>query len=340
MPKVSVIIAAYNSENRIMKTVESVLKQTFSDFEIIIVNDASRDNTADVLNSIKDKRVKVINRKENHGEAYTLNECLDNSTGEYIANLNDDDLFYPEKLERQVFFMDNNPGVVLCGTLSDTIVDGHLMQCNTKQHFLSTMQRRFSLPFCINHIVHSSYMMRGSTIRDNQIRHLQDRNYAFDISLQVEMSKYGEIYVLPEKLVAIAQRQDQLTNTIDRKAKNEQATLVMRDAIRNISADDGIKQALFKGAVGLLKDKNDYVAFFDAFEEWGLLCGLGKEKTDSDFERSVFMEVLSRQYMKPDNVLMLNGAKGLFKLNKVGIRFLAKSLLRYNKYWKETEIVL
>lgn len=107
MPKVSVITPAYNAENYISETIESVLKQTFQDWEMIIIDDCSTDYTNVFANeyAAKDPRIKVIKAPQNGGVAKARNIGLENATGEYIAFVDSDDLWKPEKLEKQMAFM-------------------------------------------------------------------------------------------------------------------------------------------------------------------------------------------------------------------------------------------
>lgn len=108
MPKVSVITPAYNASGFIGETIESVLKQTFQDWEMIIVDDCSTDDTYEIACkfSKKDGRIKVFKNKNNYGVAATRNHGLDVATGDYIAFVDSDDLWLPEKLEKQLRFME------------------------------------------------------------------------------------------------------------------------------------------------------------------------------------------------------------------------------------------
>lgn len=108
MPKVSVIIPVYNCENFIEETVRSVLAQTYQDFEIIVVDDGSKDRTGEIIRNIKDSRVVYI-RQENAGVSKARNNGIQSSKGEYIALLDHDDLWLPEKLEKQIPLLENNP---------------------------------------------------------------------------------------------------------------------------------------------------------------------------------------------------------------------------------------
>lgn len=115
MQKVSIVIPAYNSLKYLPETIESVLKQTFNDFEVIVVNDGSTDNTKHWVAQIADPRVKLINQ-ENQGLSGARNTGIAHASGEYIAFLDADDLWEPTKLEKQVLCLDENPEIGLVYT--------------------------------------------------------------------------------------------------------------------------------------------------------------------------------------------------------------------------------
>jgi glycosyltransferase involved in cell wall biosynthesis len=115
MVTVSVIIPVYNVEKYIYETIKSVLAQTYQDFEIIIVDDESPDNSIEICRSFNDSRIKIIQQK-NRGLAGARNTGIRHSQGNYIALLDSDDLWLPEKLEQQVDYLENHPqvGVTFC----------------------------------------------------------------------------------------------------------------------------------------------------------------------------------------------------------------------------------
>ena len=107
---VSIITPAYNAAAYIAETIESVLAQTYQNWEMLIVNDCSKDNTAEIVQSyaVKDKRIKLINLKQNSGAAAARNTAIQNAKGRYIAFLDSDDLWKEEKLQKQIQFMQQN----------------------------------------------------------------------------------------------------------------------------------------------------------------------------------------------------------------------------------------
>lgn len=109
MPKVSVIIPTYNRAEFLRSAIRSVLDQSVQDFEIVIVDDGSKDNTEEIVRSFNDKRIKYIHHETNKGAAGSRNTGLMHSNGEYIAFLDDDDEWLPEKLKMGVDLLENSP---------------------------------------------------------------------------------------------------------------------------------------------------------------------------------------------------------------------------------------
>lgn len=110
-PKVSVLIKSYNHASYVRRCLESVLEQSFHDFEIIVTDDASADGTLDVLRSFYDSRISLAAFEENQGLSSAMNATIARATGEYVAILNSDDWALPDRLARQAAFLDANPGV-------------------------------------------------------------------------------------------------------------------------------------------------------------------------------------------------------------------------------------
>lgn len=115
LPKVSVVMPVYNGEEYLSKAIESVLGQTFKNFEFIIVNDGSRDNSIDIINryAAADSRIKVISR-ENRGLIASLNEGIEKSSGKYIARMDADDICLPIRFDLQVRYLEEN-NIDICG---------------------------------------------------------------------------------------------------------------------------------------------------------------------------------------------------------------------------------
>ncbi len=123
-PRVTVLIAVKDGLPWIRDAVESVLAQTFSDFELLVVDDGSTDGTGDAVAAYGDARIRVLRNERNLGQVPSLNRGLAEARGEYVARLDADDRMLPARLARQVAVLDAEPGVALVGTWMD-VVDEH-----------------------------------------------------------------------------------------------------------------------------------------------------------------------------------------------------------------------
>lgn len=172
MMKISIIIPAYNGERTIGKAIESVLTQSFQNFEIIVVDDGSTDNTKDVVSELinKDSRIKYLWQKNFGGPASPINEGIKISQGGYLAFLEQDDEWLPNKLEKQIDFMENRAdlGIVSCGAIIKSDVSGK--------------QRRFEF-----------LKDKSSDFWFESM--LENKNFFYNLStLLIKRSSYQEIY--------------------------------------------------------------------------------------------------------------------------------------------------
>lgn len=164
-PKVSVIMSAYNEEANIARAIVSILNQTYKDFEFIIINDGSTDRTEEIIKEYqnKDRRIYLIS-KGNTGLADSLNIGIQNSSGEYLARMDADDIADEKRLEIQVEFLDNNPEIAMVGSWCYLIdlTNNRKMECRppiSDKEIKRYMQKD-------NPFIHSSIMMRRSVIEE------------------------------------------------------------------------------------------------------------------------------------------------------------------------------
>ena len=114
--KITVLMPVYNAEKFLKEAIDSILNQTFKDFEFLIINDASTDNSKKIIISYQDSRIRYFENKKNLGVAKTLNRGLRLAKGEYIARMDADDISLPDRFKKQVEFMEKNPQTAICGT--------------------------------------------------------------------------------------------------------------------------------------------------------------------------------------------------------------------------------
>ena len=160
-PKISVIMAVYNGGKYLGGAIDSILNQTFKDFEFIVVNDGSTDNTEEILNTYSDRRLRTITQ-ENMGLAKSLNKAIKISKGRYIARMDADDLSLPKRLELQVAFLDKYKNVGLIGTASNYInEDGRILLTVSMPADNEIIQKRLLKENCF---VHGSVMIRREVL--------------------------------------------------------------------------------------------------------------------------------------------------------------------------------
>ncbi|MDX1949056.1 MAG: glycosyltransferase [Rickettsiales bacterium] len=116
MPKISVILTSYNHAAYIAETIKSILNQTFKDFELIILENISDDNSVDIIKSFNDDRIKFIQNPVNMGMVLSVNKGISLAKGKYIAHISSDDIWLPTKLEKQIKYLDENPNCGACFT--------------------------------------------------------------------------------------------------------------------------------------------------------------------------------------------------------------------------------
>jgi glycosyltransferase involved in cell wall biosynthesis len=238
-------MAVYNGEKHLREAVDSILRQTFSDFEFIIIDDCSTDRTAEILATYTDPRIRLSRNDENLGLTRSLNKGLDAARGEYIARMDSDDVSLPERLEKQVAYMDEHPEIAASGTWARDI-DAEGRECGTRCLPVGErMKYEFWRP---SPIVHPSAIIRASHLGklryDTRLRHAQD----YDLWLTLKADH--ELGNLPEYLLLYRVHPDSITS------RNRQNQIDSTHEIVSRRLGLRISYAAFQHLLGLLPDLN------------------------------------------------------------------------------------
>lgn len=197
MPKISVLMTVYNTKEEYLRTaIESILNQTFGDFEFIIINDSSTNNAKEVILSYKDDRIVYVENEENSGAAFGSNKGLKLATGDYIARLDSDDISHPTRLEKQVKFMENNPDVGILGTWFETFPKKHIIKHPTENEEIE----KYML-FIDSAIGHSSAMIRKNLIDEFDINYEKEDEPSEDYGVWLSLINKTKFANLPEVLM-------------------------------------------------------------------------------------------------------------------------------------------
>jgi len=121
VPRVTVTMMVYNAERYLRQAIDSVLNQTFTDFELLFLDDASTDRSLEIIQSYSDPRIRLIRNENNRGVAYSRSKALPLARGEYVAVLDADDVALPERLQVQVSYLDSHPDICLVGSSCQVI---------------------------------------------------------------------------------------------------------------------------------------------------------------------------------------------------------------------------
>lgn len=194
-PKITVLMPVYNCELYIKEALDSILNQTFSDFEFIIIDDASTDSTVSLIRSYNDARIYLVEKSLNTGLTNSLNHGLSIAKGEYIARMDGDDISLPERFARQVAFLDKNPEVIVCGSNFRFIGTQNvtvLPQENEK------IKLRLLKGNCI---AHPSVMMRKQVLEEFKVVYNIEKEPAEDFDLWVRLLAIGKLHNLQEVLL-------------------------------------------------------------------------------------------------------------------------------------------
>lgn len=161
--KVSVIMSVYNDEKYLSEAIESILNQTYTNFEFLIYDDGSTDNSAKIIGKYKniDNRIKYVTNKQNHGSAYAKNELIKIAKGEYIAVMDSDDIALPTRLEKQIDFLTNNPQYSVVGTNAKYIDEKSIVYDEFKM--IENPNDKNSIAFKIP-VIHPSVMFTKKAI--------------------------------------------------------------------------------------------------------------------------------------------------------------------------------
>ena len=287
-PKISVIMSVYNGEKYLREAIESILAQTFTDFEFVIVNDGSTDNSLEIIQSYDDERIKIINNEKNIGLTKSLNKALKVARGEYIARQDADDISLPNRFEEQLKYLEKHSEVALLGTFAYSI--------DKKGKIVGkrVMLAKPSLKdiFKGNSFNHGSVMFKKEIV--NQLGGYNELiRYSQDYELWSRIAKYYEVRNLTQLLY-----KSRFHDANIRLTNLEESTLYHLLVLRSIRGklDDKILKTVNDNGI---KSLHSY---------------LNKE------ERVYFYKAITQMHIRNHNMkLARNGYKKIFVLNPFDI---------------------
>lgn len=338
MPKITVLMPVYNGELYIKEAMDSILNQTYSDFEFLILDDASTDQTVALIKTYVDSRIKLIEKPVNTGYTNSLNQGLQLAKGEYIARMDADDISLPERLAKQVAFLEANPEIVLCGSWVNIIGSSDVIEVPENNNEIKVALLRG------NCMAHPSVMMRKQVLDTFSVVYDVSKEPAEDYDLWVRLVAIGKLHNLKEVLLNYRVHITQ----VSQKRKQQQIASALATRIQIIEnlnysfteRENDLLKKIIGGNVAIamneikdfitLKEKmilaNDEDIFFDSNGFQKYLNALQKQSFKNYFvHRERYSPQIYFQYFANRN-------KSEFKFGLIDeLKLIVKSLIFYNK---------
>lgn len=220
-PLVSIVMAMHNAEPFVGEAIQSVLAQTFTNFELIVIDDGSRDASADRVRSFADERVRLLSLATNQGASRARNTGIAQARGSYIAVLDADDVARPDRLALQVAYMDAHPECVMSGG------GAQYFGGRSEVYVPPTTHEELAAGLLVlNRFVHSSIMLRKAALDQHGLTYLSEEEPAEDYRLICELAVRGKLGCVPDILVRYRFHDTQLSVVAKRK-QDRRATLTL-----------------------------------------------------------------------------------------------------------------
>ncbi|MFA6587804.1 MAG: glycosyltransferase [Patescibacteria group bacterium] len=208
-PLVTVVMPIYNGEVHLETAIKSILNQTYPDFELLILDDASTDSSLKIIKSFNDPRIRLIQNEANAGLNKTLNIGLAAAHSVYIARMDQDDISHPERLKKQIAYLEQNPEIGVCGTAVE-----FLAKTGKKTNLIfPTGNNLIKWAFCFyNPIAHPTVMMRKKIVEQvNGYSTLEHTHYTEDYDLWYRLLPITKFHNLEEPLLTLRKHESNMT---------------------------------------------------------------------------------------------------------------------------------
>jgi glycosyltransferase involved in cell wall biosynthesis len=238
-PSVTVLMPVYNAERFLSEAIDSILHQTFTNFEFLIIDDGSTDSSLKIINSYRDQRIILVRNETNLGITASLNKGIDLARAHLIARMDADDISYPERLQKQYDYLKQHPDSALVSALARVITEDkqtvYIDKTNSNYYY-------YNLTFC-SPIYHSSVMYRKAAVQDVGMYTVP---YSEDFELFWLLSRKYKIYNLPEVLLDYRDNSQSLHQVTKKK---EYAEAAFKQTTRNIHFYAGENYTVLKDYV-------------------------------------------------------------------------------------------
>lgn len=263
MPEISVLMPVFNCELYIKDAIESILNQTFSDFELIVIDDCSTDSTLSIIKSYEDSRINLVEKEQNTGLTNSLIQGVLIAKGKYIARMDGDDISLPERFEKQLCFLENNPEIILCGSGVE-IIGQNLISKYPSSHDSIKIQLCFNASF-----YHPTIMARHQILLENNYN--ENFEPAEDYELWTRLVTVGKVANLDEVLLYYRIHESQTSSVRKKEQENGifNCQMVMLDKLKitDLFSRDQIRKALYFSKDVTFEEVKTTIKIYDSLLE-------------------------------------------------------------------------
>ena len=229
MPKVSILMPVYNAGQYIAQAIESIISQSFKDWELILINDGSTDNSESVVMQYEDDRIYYIKNAENLRLIKTLNKGIDYCDGQYIARMDADDICLPDRLKQQVDFLDSHTDYLMCGT-SASVIDNSGKKTGKIHNLTDNSYLQISLLFSPS-FIHPSMMIRKEILQQN--KYDEAYKHVEDYELWCRIARQGKIANIDKELLEYRWH-DSNVSVLHSKVQDELKDKIIKEELKRL----------------------------------------------------------------------------------------------------------
>jgi glycosyltransferase involved in cell wall biosynthesis len=306
LPKVTVLMPVFNGEAFLDEAIESILSQTFTDFEFLIIDDGSIDKSVNIVRSYNDHRIKLVCNNKNLGLVATLNRGIELSSGTYIARMDCDDVSLPERLEKQIDFMESHPDVGVCSSWIEVLgkVPKQVWKYPVKSEEIKCWLIFESV------LPHPSAVIRTKTFKERKLFYDSSFPHAEDFELWVRAGKYLSYANIDEVLLLYRLHANNV-GVIHRNEKKSSAARIRNIQLSNLGITPDLDEMDTHEKISTWKFGTDKL-FVEQAESW--LCKLKEANSITNmYKESEFTLVLAERWIATCNA---STSKGYWMLKK------------------------
>lgn len=316
-PLVSVIMPAYDTEQVFFfESVKSILNQTYPNLEFIIVDDGLSEENRAFLKALDDPRVLVVKNETNMGQSKSSNKGFRIAKGKYIARMDSDDISLPERIERQVQFMEANPNLVGCCSRAKVLGNRGGLRKVIPRKFPNSDSLRMGMMFSCE-MIHPTMFLKAEVIKEHHIEYDEEQVYAQDYMLWTDLLRYGDIQCMSDVLL-LYRIHDGQVSIKKASAQRMYAERAHHESLQqngvNLSSDE--ERLLFSMTLdGFYGPKDEYELLFQSVDK--------QMRVNNDKDR---YQEFNKEYSYR---IVKSGLKGFAKNGKRG-----RAILRWSRFWK------